>query len=60
MIVELEIPVGSVVMQKKGRIIFVSPVVDPASGLLTVKAEFENPDGAVRPGVAGSMIIPIQ
>lgn len=58
--VDLEIPVGPEIMQKKGTVIFVSPVVDPASGLLTVKAEFENPDGAVRPGVAGSMIIPVQ
>lgn len=58
--VDLEIPVGSEIMQKKGSVIFVSPVVDPASGLLTVKAEFENPDGAVHPGVAGSMIIPVQ
>ena len=58
--VVLEIPVGSEIIQKRGRVIFVSPVVDPASGLLAVKAEFENPDGAVRPGVAGSMIIPVQ
>ena len=52
------IPVGSESLPKKGEIIFVSPVVDPASGLLTVKAEFENADGSVRPGVAGSMVIP--
>ena len=58
--VDLEIPVGSQIVHKKGTIIFVSPVVDPASGLLTVKSEFENPDGSVRPGVAGSMIIPVQ
>ncbi|MBU6399081.1 MAG: efflux RND transporter periplasmic adaptor subunit [Verrucomicrobia bacterium] len=37
----------------EGKIVFVSPVVDPASGLLRVKALFENPDGKIRPGVAG-------
>lgn len=58
--VDLDIPVGNGTIQKKGKIIFVSPVVDPASGLLTVKVEFENRDGAVRPGVAGTMKIPIQ
>jgi len=58
--VDLEIPIGSEIAHKKGTITFVSPVVDQASGLLTVKSEFENPDGSVRPGVAGSMIIPIK
>lgn len=56
--VDLEVPVGSRTIKKKGKIIFVSPVVDPASGLLTVKAEFDNPDGAVRPGVTATMVIP--
>jgi len=58
--VDLEIPIGSEITHKKGTIIFVSPVVDQASGLLTVKSEFKNPDGSVRPGVAGAMIIPVQ
>lgn len=36
-----------------GQIVFISPVVDPASGLLRIKALFSNPDGAVRPGEGG-------
>lgn len=56
--VELEIPVGSRNVRRKGRIIFVSPVVDPASDLITVKVEFDNPGGSIRPGVAASMVIP--
>lgn len=41
-----------------GKIVFVSPVVDPASGLLRIKALFANPDGRVRPGVAGRLLLP--
>jgi RND family efflux transporter MFP subunit len=38
-----------------GRICFISPVVDPASGLARVKALFENADGKIRPGLAAKM-----
>jgi RND family efflux transporter MFP subunit len=55
--VDLEIQAGSGSIPKKGRISFVSPVVDPASGLQEVKALFENRDGKVRPGVAGVMLL---
>lgn len=41
-----------------GKIVFVSPVVDPASGLLRIKALFANHDGRVRPGVAGRLLLP--
>src|SRR4051812_23660271 len=37
----------------EGKIVFISPVVDPASGLLRIKALFPNPDSKLRPGVAG-------
>jgi hypothetical protein len=30
-------------------------VTDPASGLVEMIAEFDNPDGAVRPGVIGRL-----
>jgi RND family efflux transporter MFP subunit len=53
--VELEIEAGRNPVRLTGKISFVSPVVDPASGLLKVKVIFENPDGAIRPGVAGKM-----
>ena len=38
-----------------GTVVFVSPVVDPASGLMRLKAKFANPDSRVRPGVAGTL-----
>ena len=53
--VELKIRTGSTYISKKGKIVFVSPVVDSASNLLVAKAEFDNHDGSVRPGVAGEM-----
>jgi multidrug efflux pump subunit AcrA (membrane-fusion protein) len=38
-----------------GKISFISPVVDPASGLAKVKAIFENADAKIRPGLAARM-----
>jgi RND family efflux transporter MFP subunit len=55
--VDLKIRTGNESVARKGTIVFVSPVVDPASGLLEVKAEFDNLDGSVRPGIAGFMLL---
>lgn len=55
--VDLKIKAGNGAVARKGMVIFVSPVVDPASGLLEVKAEFDNQDGSVRPGVAGFLLL---
>jgi RND family efflux transporter MFP subunit len=49
----LEIEAGGSTANFTGAISFVSPVVDPASGLMKVKVLFENPDHRIRPGVAG-------
>jgi RND family efflux transporter MFP subunit len=38
-----------------GTICFISPVVDPASGLAKVKAIFDNADGKIRPGLAARL-----
>ncbi len=38
---------------REGHVSFIAPVLDSSSGLLTIKATFENPDGAVIPGAAG-------
>jgi RND family efflux transporter MFP subunit len=38
-----------------GKICFISPVVDPASGLAKVKAIFDNADGTIRPGLAAQL-----
>ena len=55
--VDLKIKIGSEAVDKEGKVIFASPVVDPASGLLEVKAEFDNADGTVRPGISGVLIL---
>lgn len=53
--IDLEIESGPKTVQFRGTMSFVSPVVDAASGLLKVKVVFDNPDGLIRPGVAGKM-----
>ena len=55
--VDLKIKTGNNFTTKRGAVIFVSPVVDPASGLLEVKTEFDNSDGSVRPGISGSLLL---
>jgi multidrug efflux pump subunit AcrA (membrane-fusion protein) len=55
--VRLEIEDGPSPLKTGGRIVFISPVVDPASGLQKVKVVFENAEGKVRPGLAGRMQI---
>ncbi|HEY3760692.1 MAG TPA: efflux RND transporter periplasmic adaptor subunit [Verrucomicrobiae bacterium] len=40
-----------------GKICFVSPVVDAASGLARMKAIFDNPDGKIRPGVSATLTV---
>ena len=53
--VNMKIKTGSTFTERVGPVVFVSPVIDPASGLLEVKAEFDNRDGAVRPGASGTL-----
>lgn len=53
--IDLQIDAGAEPVRFTGTISFISPVVDPASGLLKVKVLFENPDNKIRPGVAGKM-----
>ena len=55
--VELQLQSGLETVSLKAEIVFISPVVDPASGLRKVKAQFDNPDGNIIPGVAGVMIL---
>jgi RND family efflux transporter MFP subunit len=50
--VKIEVEGGAVVA---GKISFISPVVDPASGLARIKALFDNPDGKIRPGLAAKL-----
>lgn len=53
----LELESGDTIVKLSGKVAFLSPVVDSASGLLKVKLLFENPDGKIRPGGAGRVIV---
>jgi len=53
----VSLEVAGVVKPVEGKICFISPVVDPASGLATVKAIFENAAGAIRPGLAAKLTV---
>jgi len=55
--VRLVIDGGAGPVSVQGKIAFLSPVVDPASGLQKVKVLFDNADGKVRPGVSGKMLL---
>ena len=61
MLLKLDQPVllkiGGVTKPVTGKICFISPVIDPASGLATVKAIFGNADGGIRPGLAAKMTV---
>lgn len=54
--VRLELGQEGSVKARSARLVFVSPVTDPSSGLVEAIAEFDNPDGAVRPGITGQML----
>ncbi len=55
--VELQLQSGLETVSRTAEIVFISPVVDPASGLRKIKAQFDNPNGKIIPGVAGVMIL---
>lgn len=58
--VDLKIRAGKESIARKGTVVFVSPVADAASGLIEVKAEFDNHDGLVRPGVFGTLLLKVR
>jgi RND family efflux transporter MFP subunit len=49
------IRLGTDMLTREARVVFVSPVTDAASGLIEVIAEFDNDDGSVRPGISGRL-----
>jgi RND family efflux transporter MFP subunit len=53
----LNLDAGKSSQEVEGTVSFVSPVIDPASGLMRVKLTFDNPDGKIRPGAAGRLSI---
>ena len=55
--VDLEIDTGAGATSVAGTIVFLSPVADPASGLMKMKVLFENADQKLRPGLAGRLLL---
>lgn len=55
--VELKLATGEIYSQP-GRIISISGVLDPSTGSATVKAAFPNPDGMLRSGNTGQVLLP--
>jgi RND family efflux transporter MFP subunit len=53
--VKLEVETPSAPAAVEGKVVYLSPVVDPASGLQRVKVLFDNNTAKIRPGVAGKM-----
>jgi RND family efflux transporter MFP subunit len=51
----VKIQVDGLAAPVTGKVCFISPVVDPASGLAKIKALFDNADGKVRPGLAATL-----
>jgi hypothetical protein len=50
-----KLQIGNEKMIVQGRAIFVSPVVDAASGLREIKFELIKPPAQVRPGMPGQL-----
>ncbi|MDB2705773.1 HlyD family efflux transporter periplasmic adaptor subunit, partial [Pseudomonadota bacterium] len=53
----LKIEDGPQFLERKGKVIFISPVVDAASNLVRCKVLFDNVDGKVRLGVSAKMLL---
>jgi membrane fusion protein, multidrug efflux system len=57
--VTVQLEVGADAKERfEGKVVFISPVVDPASGLLRIKVLFDNRENRLRPGVAGQLQLP--
>ena len=55
--IQVEIENAGAPIKVEAQIIFISPVVDSASGLQRIKAVFDNTDGKIRPGLAGRVTL---
>lgn len=55
--VVVSVVAGGKTLEAKGRIVFVSPEVDPNDGKIRIWAEVDNRDRRLRPGLRGSMSI---
>jgi len=55
MSVPLRLNEGGAIVERRGRVAYVAPVIDPSSGLQEVRVLFDNSDGKIRPGITGLM-----
>jgi multidrug efflux pump subunit AcrA (membrane-fusion protein) len=55
-LVKIELGQDAKSQTRMAKVVFVSPVTDPSSGLIEVIAEFDNADGSVRPGISGRLL----
>ena len=55
--IDFTVQTKSVTAKKKGKIIFISPVADMASGLVRIKVEFSNRKNRVTPGLSATINI---
>ncbi len=53
--VQLQLQTETEPLSMEAEIVYISPLVDPASGLRLIKALFDNQQGQIIPGVAGVM-----
>jgi len=56
--VKVEIKTDQGPVLRDAKLVFISPVVDSASGLVKVKARLANRDRIIRPGASGFLILP--
>jgi len=54
--VKIELGQEAQARTRSAKVVFVSPITDPSSGLIEVIAEFDNVDGSIRPGVTGRLL----
>ncbi|MEG3637888.1 efflux RND transporter periplasmic adaptor subunit [Magnetococcus sp. PR-3] len=54
--VTLVLGVGNERIHREASVVFVSPLVDSASGLVEFAAAFDNGDGSIRPGLSGHVV----
>ena len=54
----ISLETGGALPSVAGKVTFISPVADPASGLVEVRITFMNALLAVKPGIKGSIEVP--
>lgn len=55
--VQLQLADGSI-YEHEGKVAAVSGVVDQTTGSVSIRADFANPDGVIKSGASGSIIVP--